>query len=304
MADGSGKPDSIVREANAAAAEAASDARAEVLNGRDIVAPVQRKTRTARSVKGASGTREFEVNVWITDFNWYEFGIYRHKRNQAKSRQFTNDMDIFAEITENGERTGILAYRQDLWKKSTGMEKRLVLKLFNESLNWRASMDLMLGRSLQQTVGAHGLPVTSYAVNLNSHEFVVLIERSAHKWWAMPENFSFFLLEDGRPRFYYLRRALINIGGDYTLFNEKGDAVGFIDGRLVSIGGFWQCSVMKEHASAPLLMVLQMFCGMLVFNRGAQRHVRRLYKEVHNGELIPKLQRQETDLYMNPRRVR
>lgn len=304
MADGSGKPDSIVREANAAAAEAASDARAEVLDGKDIVAPVQRKRGSSRGVKGGSGTVDFEVSVWITDFNWYEFGIYRHQRNKAKSRQFTNDMDIYAEVTQDGKRTGIIAYRMDLWKKSTGMDKRLVLKLFNESLNWRASMDLMLGRSLQQTNAAFGLPITCFAMNLNAHDFVVHLERSAHKWWALPENFSFFLLEEGRPRFYYLRRALINLGGDYTLYNEKGDAVGFIDGRLVSIGGFWQCSVMKEHASQPLLMVLQMFCGMLVFNRGTRNHVRRLYKEVRHGDIVPKLQRQETDLYMNPRRVR
>ena len=66
-------------------------------------------------------------------------------RNRAKSRQFTSDMDIFAEVIENGERTGLLGYREDLWKKSTGMDKRLVFKLFNETLNWRATMDLMIG---------------------------------------------------------------------------------------------------------------------------------------------------------------
>ncbi|MBS0241295.1 MAG: hypothetical protein JSS20_03905 [Proteobacteria bacterium] len=301
MADGSGKPDTI-KQANAAAAEAAQEARAEVLNGADVVSPVQRKRKG--SAKKAEGSVQFEVSVWITDFNWYEFGLYRHQRNQAKSRQFTNDMDIFAEVTQDGKRTGIIAYRMDLWKKSTGMDKRLVLKLFNDGLSWRASMDLMLGRSLQQTTGAHGLPITSYAMNLNSHDFVVHLERSAHKWWGLPENFSFFLLEEGVPRFYFLRRALINLGGDYTLYNEKHEAVGIIDGRLVSIGGFWQCSVKKEHASQPMLMVLQLFCGMLVFNRGTRRHVRNLYKQIAHGELKPKLQRQETDLYMNPRRVR
>ena len=86
-------------------------------------------------------------------FNSVEFGIYKHSRNRAKSRQFTSDMDIFAEVIENGERTGLLGYREDLWSKNVGMDKRLVFKLFNETVNWRATMDLMIGRSLQLTLG-------------------------------------------------------------------------------------------------------------------------------------------------------
>ena len=113
-----------------------------------------------RSRRAKTEFTEFVVDVWITDLNWIEFGVYKHSRNRAKSRQFTTDMDIFAEVIENGERTGLLGYREDLWKKNTGMDKRLVFKLFNETLNWRATMDLMIGRSLQLTLGARGLPVT------------------------------------------------------------------------------------------------------------------------------------------------
>ena len=42
--------------------------------------------------------------------------------------------------------TGLLGYREDLWRKNTGMDKRLVFKLFNETVNWRATMDPMIGR--------------------------------------------------------------------------------------------------------------------------------------------------------------
>ncbi len=304
MADGSGKPDTIVREADSAAAEAASEARAEVLERTAIEAPVKRHPKASRAVKGQSPWHEFQVNVWITDFNSVEFGVYKHSRNKAKSRQFTSDMDVFAEVTENGQRTGLIAYREDLWKKGADLERRLVMKLFNESLNWRASMDLMVGRSLQQTHGAHGFPVTAYALNVGDHEFVVHLERSAHKWPGLPENFSFFLMDGGQPRFYRLRRALISIGGDYTLLDEHNKVVGHIDGRIVTLGGYWDARVRNDHASAQMVVVLQMFCGMLVFNRGVRRHVRQLYRGVSSGKVVPKLQRQETDLYMNPRRVR
>jgi hypothetical protein len=65
----------------------------------------------------AAARAEFIVDVWITNLHWVKFGLYKHSRNQAKSRQFTSDMDIFAEVIEHGERTRLLGYREDLWRK-------------------------------------------------------------------------------------------------------------------------------------------------------------------------------------------
>src|SRR6476620_7489592 len=176
MADGS-RTTTAELEADAAAAEAAREARAEVLERAGKSASVEApppatkaaKAKAARESKKAQWA-EFIVDIWITNFNSVEFGIYKHSRNRAKSRQFTTDMDIFAEVIEKGERTGLLGYRQDLWRKNTGMDKRLVFKLFNETVNWRATMDLMIGRSLQLTLGAHGLPVTCFSINVSDHE--------------------------------------------------------------------------------------------------------------------------------------
>ena len=316
MADGSGKPSVLVKEAEAAAAEAAREARAEVLErprpkAADAPAakvaaelPPKAHKNASRAVDKKKAWHEFIVDVWITNLNSVEFGIYKHSRNKAKSRQFTSDMDIFAEVIENGERTGLLGYREDLWKKSLGMDKRLVFKLFNESLNWRATMDLMIGRSLQQTIGARGLPVMTYSLNIGDHEFVVYVERSANKWRFMPENFSFFLMDNGEPQFFRLKRNFINLGGDYKLINQRGRVIGYIDGSVFTLGGYWKGAIRTEYADARLVMVMQMFCGMLAFNRGARRHVKRLAADVAAGRLKPKLEKQEADLYMNPRRVR
>ena len=304
MADGSR---TIELEARAAAADAAAEAKAEVL---DRAVTVESAESLPRSPAKKSRFRskkdwaEFTVNVWITNLNSVEFGIYKHSRNRAKSRQFTTDMDVFAEITENGERTGLLAYREDLWRKNKGMDKRLVFKLFNETVNWRATMDLMIGRSLQLTLGARGLPVTCYAVNISGYDAVTYVERSANKWPFMPEYFSFFMLDDGKPRFYVLRRDLINLGGDYTLYDERNEKVGRLDGKVFSIGGKWYGRVAPEHADSRLLQVLQLFCGMLIFNDEANRLMRTLAREMIAGRYSPKLEKQEADLYMNPRRVR
>jgi hypothetical protein len=301
MADGSRTAE---LEADAAAAEAAKEARAEVLQRTAKSAATAPQTKGKRSRRAKTEYTEFVVDIWITDLNWTEFGIYKHSRNRAKSRQFTTDMDIYAEVIENGERTGLLGYREDLWRKNTGMDKRLVFKLFNETLNWRATMDLMIGRSLQLTLGARGLPVTVFSLNTGDHEQMVYLERSANKWPLLPENFSFFLLEDGKPTFYRLKRDFIDLGGDYTLYNHHNEKIGRLDGRVFSIGGYWKGSVKSEHADPRLLIVLKMFCGMIIFNNDARRHMRSLVRDIARGKYVPKLEKQETDLYMNPRRVR
>lgn len=308
MADGSRTAEI---EADAAAAEAAREAKAEVLERAEKIdsAETLPATKAARSSKPTKASKksqwaEFIVDVWITPFNSVEFGIYKHSRNRAKSRQFTTDMDIFAEVIEKGERTGLLGYREDLWRKNTGMDKRLVFKLFNETVNWRATMDLMIGRSLQLTLGARGLPVTCFSINVGDHDNMVYLERSAYKWPMLPENFSFFLLEGGLPQFFRLRRDFIDLGGDYTLYNQRNQAIGWLDGKVFSIGGKWKGRVKIEHADPRLMIVLKLFCGMLIFNDDCRRHMRSLAREIAAGKYTPKLEKQEADLYMNPRRVR
>ena len=213
-------------------------------------------------------------------------------------------MDVFAEIIENGERTGVLGYRKELWNDATGTDKRLVFKLFSETLNWRASMDMMLGRSIQQTLGARGVPVTTYSINTSDDDFLITLERSANKWPLCPENFSFFIMDDGVPKFYRFRRDIINLGGDYTLVDQLNETVGYVNGAVLTVGGKWRCSVRGDHADPRIMMVMKLFAGMIVFNGEARRHVKHIARGVRNGSINPDIQRQEADLYMNPRRVR
>ncbi len=52
------------------------------------------------------------------------------------------------------------------------------------------------------------------------------------------------------------------------------------------------------------MMVLQLFCGTLAFGGSIRRHVKTLSRDVAAGKYTPRLEKQEADLYMNPRRVR
>lgn len=297
-------------KAEAAAAEAARDAREDALKeaAANAPAPAPTPAKTTSKKKVSKRAKDewdrFTVDIWITNFNWIEFGLYRHTRNRAKSRQFTSDMDIFGEIIEDGKRTGLFGYREDAWKKADGMQKRLVFRLFTDKLNWRATMDLMIGRSLQQTIGARGMPVMTYSINTDDDNYIVYLERSANKWPFMPENFSFFIIgKDGKPQFYRLKRAFINLGGDYTLIDQHGNVAGYLDGRVFSIGGKWKGQV-RAGADRRLLTIMKLFGATLIFNTDARRHMKRLHKDMLAGKIEPALERQESDLYMNPRRIR
>ncbi len=248
------------------------------------------------------GYSNYTVDLWWTDLNTTEIGIFKHSRQRAKSRQFSKDSDIIGAVKVNGERTGLLTYRQGLWEESEGMKKRLVVKLFTEDMNWRGTADMLMGRSLQLTLGARGFPVPAYTVNLAGHEQIVNVERSARKWPLIPEDYSFFVLDDKRPRFYRLRRDWISIGQDYTLYNERGERIGHLNGRVLSLGGRWDVSVREDHDNQRLNGTLQLFCGMLRFRGAAERHIRQLIRDIRHAKLEPEMEAHETDLYLNPRR--
>lgn len=301
----------IIREADQAAADAAREARGEVLeraatDSGPIEAPPQSKRRARKIAKQSTskqGWKHFIVDVWLWDLNPTEFGIFKRSRNRAKSRQFTQDMDIYAEVIEEGKRTGLIGYRKKLWR-DPGPDRRLVFKLFSDKLNWRATMDLMLARSVQQTLGARLLPVMTYSINTAGEDQVVYIERSANKWPLMPENFSFFLLKDGKPEFFRVRQNFFRLGDDYTIYNKNDEKIGVIDGAFFTISGKWRVRVKEQYADKHMLEVLKMFTGMLIFNDRCRGYVRQLAKYVRSGQVEPKLEKQEADLYMNPRRVR
>ena len=262
------------------------------------------ETAPTKTAETPAKWRKFKVDLWATDLNLTEIGIMKDEQHRSASRQFTRDMEIFGQVVEGGKREGLIAFRQELWKQGKDTKKRLVIKLFTETLNWRGTIDMMMGRSLQLSLGAGGIPVTAFSINLARHDQLVQLERSAAKWPFLPEKFTFFILGDDGPKFYRLRRNVIGIGADYTLYDQKGRKVGRLDNRIVNLGGAWKVKVRDELADAKLVSVLQMFCAMLKYNRASKRHVARLAEQVLRGRVVPELDHQEEDLYMNPRRVR
>jgi hypothetical protein len=253
---------------------------------------------------GQAAMTDFTVDMWWTDLNDVEIGFFRHSRHRAKSRQFTQDSDVIGEVKGNGQRTALISYRQGLWKSDNPAQKRLVFKLFSDKMAWRASMDLLIGRSVQLSAVAGGFPVTAFSVNVNGFDQLIQVERSARKWPGMPERFSFFLVEGGEASMFRLRQDWINIGGDYTLYDQTGARIGHLNGRVIDIGGRWDVTLAAQHATPQMTATLQLICAMLKFNTAARRHIETLTSDVRRGGMKLALEPQELALYLNPRRTR
>ncbi|MCF6328312.1 MAG: hypothetical protein L3J02_00715 [Henriciella sp.] len=267
-------------------------------------ASLKREARGKSQSKARAKVRKFKVDFWATDFNTAEIGIMKRTQNEAASDQFTKDMEIYGQTVIDGERTSLLAFRKEIWKKNKDFKRRLIIKLFSENLHWRGTIEMLIGRSMQLTLAAGGRAVPAYSINLGRHSQLIQLERSAHRWPLFPEVFSFFILTDNGPRFYKLRRNLICFGSDFTLYSQKGRKIGQLDSKLINLGGAWKIKLNADHANAKLEAVLQLFCAMLKFNRPARRHVGRLAQKVQLGRLLPDLDRHEEDLYQNPRHRR
>jgi hypothetical protein len=248
--------------------------------------------------------RSFSVDLWWNDLNDVEVGLYKHSQHRAKSRQFSQDSDVIGEVLEDGERTGLVTYREGAWAgDGKSSAKRLVVKLFTPSMNWKGSLELMTGRSLQLSLGANGFPVTAFSLVINNHDQVITLERSPRKLPGFPETFSFFILKDGVPALYRLRRDWLSIRANYSLYDQKSALIGRLHGRIFNLGGRWDVTLRKDSDCRELDAVLQLFCAMLRFNAQSKRHIQTLLNSVNQGEAIAEIAKEEAALYANPRRL-
>ncbi|MEL7040719.1 MAG: hypothetical protein AAGL90_04300 [Pseudomonadota bacterium] len=248
--------------------------------------------------------RKVKVDFWATDLNTAEIGIMKRTQNEAASDQFTKDMELFGQTVIDGKREALFGYRQEPWDGSDGFERRLIIKLFSETLGWRGTAEMMLGRSLQLSLGSGGQATPVFAINLARHNQVIHLERAVDAWPFMPEKFTFFLQTKDRVRFYTLRRHVLSIGADYSLYDERGRKIGVLDHQLVNLGGAWMVRLDPAHFDRKLEAVLELVCAVLKFNRAGRNHIRNLAEQVLRGRVQANLDHEEEDLYLNPRRRR
>ena len=258
------------------------------------VKPARTRSKTKR--------RKVKVDFWATDLNTAEIGIMKRTQNEAASDQFTKDMELFGQTVIDGKREALIGYRQELWDGSEGFERRLVVRLFSETLGWRGTAEMMLGRSVQLSLAAGGRPVQAFTLNIARHNQLIQLERSAMRWPFQPEKFSFFIQGKTSSRFYTIRRHMFGLASDYSIYDQKGRKIGVLDHQVINLGGAWMVRLDPEHYDRKLETVLELFCAILKFNRASRNHVKAMTELVFRGKVQPDLDHDEEDLYLNPRR--
>lgn len=272
-------------------------------DGMAVAAPVaasKSKQRAAAKTK----KRKVKVDFWATDLNTAEIGIMKRTQNEAASAHFSKDMELYGQTVIDGKREALIGYRQEAWDGSEGFDRRLIVRLFSETLGWRGSAELMLGRSVQLSLAAGGRAVQSFTVNLARHNQLIQLERCAKHWPFQPEKFSFFIQGKKDVKFYTVRRHMFSFGADYSVYDQKGRKIGVLDYQLVNLGGAWMMRLKPEYYDRKLETVLELFCAILKFNRAGRKHVEAMTEQVFRGKVQVDLDHDEEDLYQNPRRQR
>lgn len=252
--------------------------------------------------KSKTKKRKVKVDFWATDLNTAEIGIMKRTQNEAASDQFTKDMELYGQTVVDGRREALIGYRQELWDGSEGFERRLVIRLFSETLGWRGTAEMMLGRSVQLSLAAGGRAVQAFTINIARHNQLIQLERCAMSWPFEPEKFSFFIQGKKTSRFYTIKRHLFSLGSDYSVYNQKGQKIAVLDHQVLNLGGAWMMRLDPQHYDKTLEAVLELFCAILKFNRAARKHVSSMTEQVFRGRVQPDLDHDEEDLYLNPRR--
>ena len=252
--------------------------------------------------RAKSKRRKVKVDFWATDLNTAEIGIMKRTQNEAASDQFTKDMELYGQTVIDGRREALIGYRQELWDGSEGFERRLVIKLFSETLGWRGTAEMMLGRSLQLSLSSGGQALPVFSINLARHDQLIQLERVAKTLPFTPERFSFFIQNKSEVKFYTLRRHMFSWGSDYSLYDQKGRKIGVLDHQLLNLGGAWMMRIDPAHQDRKLEAVLELICAVLKFNRAGRKHIKQLSEQVLRGKVKADLDHDEEDLYRNPRR--
>ena len=105
----------------------------------------------------------------------------------AKSRKNDDYEEDTTYAPEDNPRRNARGHRQEyaefevaLWVTNLNPTEIGIYKHFTAERNWRGTLDLLLGRSVQLTHGAGGFPVPAYSINVTGHDQLVQVERSAY----------------------------------------------------------------------------------------------------------------------------
>jgi hypothetical protein len=244
--------------------------------------------------------QEIEIDLWSTDLHEVEIGLNKHEEYRAKSRHFTKDSDILGEVS--GAMDGYITIRVDPWNQEP-TSQRLVMRLFTESMNWKASLEELVGQGMARTLATgHGVP--TFTVIIDGKDHLVPLERAYSPSLLNKEIYSFMILDDGAFKAYHIIADRFSIGGDFTVKSHDGEKVASIGGSVFDLGGKWKIRTFEEKPVPPSFDdVLVLFCASIKTLNEIKDRLESNARRLNKNEAEMDINLQEIRLYGNPRRL-
>lgn len=250
--------------------------------------------------------REIIVDLWKTGAHSINVGIHQDQQHQAKSRQFTKDTEIIGDVEERDEEAGYVTYREDPWKEDIPT-KRIIIKDFTKSMNWRGSLEELLARGIAQSISADkALP--SFIINLSKSQYLIPLEKVQRHGTLGKQIYCFIIVdsETNESFPFSVEADRMSLGGDWEVFDHYREKIADIDGSKFNVGGKY---TIKIKTDAPtyrneLPEVLILFSTLLKFLEDVEKKLEESIKKIKKEKLKITLDQQEAVLYNNPRLVK
>ena len=246
-----------------------------------------------------------DVDLWRTKMHRDEWGIRKDAQRAQKDRQWTRDMDQIGTVKVAGEDYGLLAIRENLWKKEDPLERRFVMKLFSPSGYWRGSIERLQGESFANS-HATGEPSPSFVCIFKHTRNLYRIRKLAHfprfqgkifgfSYLDEHDIFQSFVIDDKRLRF----------GSDWVIKNIHNKVIAKINGKFMNIGGRFKIDIFEEKLAKDKTFynMLILFSSTLRFYRKIKKNIKKSLKELKISDTEVKLDDSESNLYLNPRKL-
>lgn len=251
-------------------------------------------------------TKKIIIDLWKTSAHGIELGFKKEDVLRAKSRQFTKDTDIIGEVKEKGDTIGYVSYREDPWKEDIP-NKRLIIKHFTKGMNWKGSMEEMLGRGVSQSLAADkGIP--AFVINLQNNKHLIKLERVQRHGSFNKKIYSFVIVDDDdyEVSLYYIQEDRLTLGSDWDVYDRAGKKIAKIDGAKFNVGGKYDLELDEDSPffRKELDEVLILFCTFLRFAKETEKKLEKTMKILKDPAVEFKIRKNEADLYKNPRLLR
>lgn len=251
--------------------------------------------------------RKIEVDLWKTGMHGIEMGIRQDEQHQAKSRQFSKDMDIIGEYKE-GDKKGYVGYRTTPWdEEKDDLKRKIVIKSFTESMGWKGTLEELVGRTLAQTFAA-GKNLPTFFLNLSKTNRVITLEKVQRAKSMGKEIYSFFIVDDKENTVhpFIIEADRFTVGSDWNVRDMRGDKIAKIDGSKFNVGGKYKIEIdtKKETYRNELAEVLVLFSTLNKFLGDVADKVDKAHDRLKKGKEQIVIDKDEEALYQNPRLVR